>query len=113
MPRQHPLRAIRKLVNEALGALDGDFEALYTGFGRALIAPEKLMRALLVQAFFSKRFERRLMERLEFDLLFRWFWVWGSTMPSGIIPSSPRTGTGFWRATLPPNSLSVWWCCRA
>lgn len=73
VPRQHPLRAIRELVNEALAALDGDFAALYTGFGRPSIAPEKLLRALLLQAFYSIRSERQLMERLEFDLLFRWF----------------------------------------
>jgi transposase len=73
VPRQHPLRAIRELVNEALGALDGEFAALYTGFGRPSIAPEKLLRALLLQAIFSIRSERQLMERLEFDLLFRWF----------------------------------------
>jgi len=73
VPRQHPLRAIRELVNEALGALDGEFSALYTGFGRPSIAPEKLLRALLLQAVYSIRSERQLMERLEFDLLFRWF----------------------------------------
>ncbi|MFN8949022.1 MAG: transposase, partial [Alphaproteobacteria bacterium] len=73
VPRQHPLRAIRELVNEALGALDGAFSALYTGSGRPSIAPEKLLRALLLQAIYSIRSERQLMERLEFDLLFRWF----------------------------------------
>ncbi len=71
--RDHPLRTIRALVNEALGALAGDFAALYSGFGRPSIAPEKLLRAMLLQAFYSIRSERQLMERLEFDLLFRWF----------------------------------------
>jgi transposase len=60
-------------VNEALGALDGEFAALYTGFGRPSIAPEKLLRAPLLQAVYSIRSERQLMERLEFDLLLRWF----------------------------------------
>jgi transposase len=73
VPKKHPLRAIRELVNEALAVLDGEFAALYTGFGRPSIAPEKLLRALLLQAFYSIRSERQLMERLEFDLLFRWF----------------------------------------
>jgi transposase len=73
VPKQHPLRAIRELVNEALAALDGEFSELYTSFGRPSIAPEKLLRALLLQAFYSIRSERQLMERLEFDLLFRWF----------------------------------------
>lgn len=69
----HPLRVIRRLVNEALAALEGEFAALYSGLGRPSIAPEKLLRAMLLQAFFSIRSERQLMERLEFDLLFRWF----------------------------------------
>jgi transposase len=71
--RDHPLRAICILVNEALGALARDFAALYSGTGRPSIAPEKLLRAMLLQAFYSIRSERQLMERLEFDLLFRWF----------------------------------------
>ena len=70
--RDHPLRVIRVLVNEALVALAGDFAALYSGMGRALIPPEKLLRAMLLQAFYSIRSERPLMERLEFGLLFRW-----------------------------------------
>jgi transposase len=73
VPKGHPLRPIRLIVNEALGALNADFAALYTAMGRPSIAPEKLLRALLLQAFYSIRSERQLMERLEFDLLFRWF----------------------------------------
>ena len=69
----HPLRAIRGLVNEALVALEQEFAALYAPIGRPSIAPEKLLRAMLLQAFYSIRSERQLMERLEFDLLFRWF----------------------------------------
>jgi transposase len=69
----HPLRAIRGLTNTALEALSGDFAALYSGLGRPSIAPEMLLRAMLLQAFYSVRSERQLMERLEFDLLFRWF----------------------------------------
>ena len=70
----HPLRAIRSIVNEALDALTGEFEALYApGAGRPSIPPEMLLRAMLLQAFYTIRSERQLMERLEFDLLFRWF----------------------------------------
>jgi transposase len=69
----HPLRAIRAVVNEALSALERDFAALYAPIGRPSIAPEKLLRAMLLQAFYSIRSERQLMERLEYDLLFRWF----------------------------------------
>lgn len=71
--RDHPLRAIRLIVNEALAALEGEFAALYSPIGRPSIAPEKLLRAMLLQAFYSIRSERLLMERLEYDLLFRWF----------------------------------------
>ena len=69
----HPLRAIREVVGTALSALSGDFAGLYSGMGRPSIAPEMLLRAMLLQAFYSIRSERQLMERLEFDLLFRWF----------------------------------------
>src|ERR1700761_2723217 len=69
----HPLRAIRRLVNETLVALEQEFAALYAPIGRPSIPPEKLLRAMLLQAFYSIRSERQLMERLEFDLLFRWF----------------------------------------
>jgi transposase len=69
----HPLRTIRVIVNEALGGLSGEFSALYARTGRPSIPPEKLLRAMLLQAFYSIRSERQLVERLEFDLLFRWF----------------------------------------
>jgi transposase len=69
----HPLRVIREVVSAALAALSGDFAGLYSGMGRPSIPPEMLLRAMLLQAFYSIRSERQLMERLEFDLLFRWF----------------------------------------
>jgi transposase len=69
----HPLRTIREIANAALNDLSRAFAALYTDFGRPSIAPEKLLRAMLLQAFYGIRSERQLMERLEFDLLFRWF----------------------------------------
>ena len=62
-----------RIVNQALSTLSGEFSALYSRSGRPSIAPEKLLRAMLLQAFYSIRSERQLMERLEFDLLFRWF----------------------------------------
>jgi len=64
---------IRVIVNEALTALEREFAPLYARVGRPSIAPEKLLRAMFLQAFYSIRSERQLMERLEFDLLFRWF----------------------------------------
>jgi len=73
VPLDHPLRPIRKIVDEALGALSAEFEKLYARFGRPSIAPEKLLRALLLQAFYSVRSERQLIEQLGYNLLFRWF----------------------------------------
>jgi len=73
IPAAHPLRAIRALVNEVLGALDGDFTELYAESGRPSIAPERLLRALLLQAFYTIRSERQLMEQIDYNLLYRWF----------------------------------------
>ncbi len=71
--RDHPLRAIQTIVNDALSTLEREFAGLYSPIGRPSIPPEKLLRAMLLQAFYSIRSERLLMERLEYDLLFRWF----------------------------------------
>src|SRR5258708_30630080 len=69
----HPLRVIRQIANAALKALSGEFAKLYSPIGRESIPPERLMRALLLQAFYSIRSERQLVERIDYDLLFRWF----------------------------------------
>jgi transposase len=69
----HPLRAIRETANAALDAVSAEFSRLYSPVGRPSIAPEMLLRALLLQAFYSIRSERQLVERLEYDVLFRWF----------------------------------------
>jgi transposase len=73
VPAGHPLRAIRAIVDEALEALSPAFDRLYSRIGRPSIPPEKLLRALLLQAFYSVRSERQLMEQLDYNLLFRWF----------------------------------------
>lgn len=73
VPAEHPLRAIRSLTDAALGELSGCFASLYSALGRPSIAPEKLLRALLLQILFSVRSERLLMEQLAYNLLFRWF----------------------------------------
>ena len=69
----HPLRAMRRLTNAALAELDASFPALYEDIGRSSIPPERLLRAVLLQLLYSIRSERQLVERLEFDMLFRWF----------------------------------------
>ena len=73
VPVNHPLRAIRKLANTALQRMSALFDTLYADTGRTSIAPEKLMRAQLLQMLDSLRSERMLMEQLGYNLLFRWF----------------------------------------
>lgn len=73
VPREHPLRMVRRMTDEALRELSHEFASLYSPLGRRSIAPEKLLRALLLQVFFSVRSERLLMEQLNYNLLFRWF----------------------------------------
>lgn len=73
VPADHPLRPIRLLVNEALVRLNGLFNTIYADSGRASIPPEKLLRAMLIQVFFSVRSERQLMEQVRYNLLYRWF----------------------------------------
>jgi transposase len=73
VPAKHPLRVIKSIVDEVLLSLDGEFAKLYEGTGRQSIAPERLLRASLLQAFYSVRSERQLMEQIDYNLLFRWF----------------------------------------
>src|ERR1043166_567617 len=98
VPARHPLRAIRLIVNEALADIGPELEALYSRIGRPSIAPEKLLRALLLQLFHGIRSERQMMERLDFDLSFRWFVglgiddpVWDASTFSGPRPP-PHSG---------------------
>jgi transposase len=73
IPARHPLRLIREIVNAALASLDGVFDRLYAAEGRPSIAPERLLRAALIQILFTVRSERQLMEQMQYNLLFRWF----------------------------------------
>jgi len=73
IPKDHPLRAIRSMVDVALRNMGPQFEAMYAKVGRPSIAPEKLLRALLLQVLYTVRSERMLMEQLDYNLLFRWF----------------------------------------
>jgi transposase len=73
VPRAHPLRTVKKLVDGILRELSPRFDAMYARVGRPSIPPEQLMRALLLQIFYSVRSERLLMEQLDYNLLFRWF----------------------------------------
>jgi transposase len=93
VPQDHPLRMIQVLVNEALGRLNGLFNIIYAGTGRESIAPEKLMRALLPQVFYSIRSERQLMEQMRYNLLFRGFVGLSLDDGCGTTRSSRRTAT--------------------
>jgi transposase len=73
VPQDHPLREIRRLTDVVLGSLSAAFDELYSASGRPSIAPEYVLRALLLQAFYSVRSERQLVEQLDYNLLFRWF----------------------------------------
>jgi transposase len=73
VPADHPLRPLRTMVDGAMAELSAEFAKLYSPVGRPSIAPEKLLRALLLQVLYSVRSERLLMEQLDYNLLFRWF----------------------------------------
>ena len=73
VPPDHPLRAIRRITDRALERLSPQFGSLYVKFGRPSIPPEKLLRALLLQALYTIRSERQLIEQIDYNLLFRWF----------------------------------------
>ena len=73
VPQGHPLRAVRELTDKVLRRLDAEFDALYADSGRPSIAPEYILRALLLQVFYSVRSERLLVEQIDYNLLFRWF----------------------------------------
>src|SRR5881275_2602084 len=73
VPQEHPLRVIREIVDAVLKELSPEFARLYAANGRPSIAPEKLLRALLLQVLYTVRSERLLMEQLDYNLLFRWF----------------------------------------
>src|SRR5205823_5354913 len=73
IPKEHPLRVIRALVDDVLGSMSREFDRLYATMGRPSIPPERLLRAQLLQIFYSIRSERLLMEQLDYNLLFRWF----------------------------------------
>ena len=108
VPAKHPLRLVRGVVNEVLAALDSDFSKAYAQGGRPSIAPERLLRALLLQAFYTIRSERQLMEQIDYNLLYRWFVGLGVSSRCGCRRSSRRIAIGClrwtWRGSSWPNS---------
>ena len=104
VPADHPLRAVRRITDRALERLSPRFGTLYVKFGRPSIAPEKLLRALLLQAIYSIRSERQLMEQLDYNILFGGSWVWGWTMRCGRPRPSRRIAIACLTATSPAPS---------
>lgn len=103
VPVNHPLRAIRKLANTALQRMSALFDTLYADTGRTSIAPEKLMRAQLLQLLYSLRSERMLMEQLGYNLLFAGSSAWPLTTRCGITRCSRRTVTASMLRPWPPS----------
>jgi Transposase domain (DUF772) len=111
---------IREVANTALKALGGEFAALYSPIGRGSIPPERLMRALLLQAFYSIRSERQLVERIEYDLLFRWFVGLGIEDPVWDATSFTKNRDRLLEGEVAQKFLAAVWpsrrssaCCRA
>jgi transposase len=73
IPEDHPIRRIRKVIDEVLAGLDGEFEAMYSRIGRPSVPPEQLLKSTVLMALYSMRSERAFCERLNYDLLFKWF----------------------------------------
>ena len=106
----HPLRAIREMVDVVLGHLSRRFDAMYAKVGRPSIAQEKLLRAQLLQMLYSIRSERLLMEEMDYNLLFRWFVglnaddpVWDATT------FTKKTATACWKPISPKDFWRWWW----
>ena len=104
--QNHPLRLIRRIVNEVLSGLDGEFAKLYAEDGRPSIAPERLLRALLLQAFYTIRSERQLMEQLHYNLLYRWFVGLGVDDPVWVPTVFSKNRDRLLRAEVARKSLS-------
>ena len=109
VPAEHPLRPVRRLVDRVLARLNGRFEQMYAASGRPSIAPEKLLRALLLQILYSVRSERQLMEQLDYNLLFRWFV--GMNMDEEVwVPTVfTRIATACWRGMWPRDFSTKCW----
>ena len=93
IPASHPLRGVRKLVDAVLAEMSKEFDGMYAKVGRPSIPPERLLRALLLQVFYSVRSERMLMEQLDYNLLFRWF-VGSGDRRAGVEPRGVQQEPG-------------------
>ena len=109
VPKDHPLRAIRELVDAALKEMSPVFQRLYSRIGRPSIPPEKLIRASVMQMLYTIRSERQLMEQLDYNILYRWFVGLGWMTACGIRRCTPRTVRGFCAArSTRASSMPSW-----
>jgi len=104
VPKDHPLRAIRRITDRALERLSPQFDTLHVHFGRPSVPPKKLLPALVLQALFTIRSERQLMEQLDSNLLFRRSLDSASTIRCGRPRPSPKLATACSTATSRPPS---------
>jgi transposase len=110
VPADHPLRAIRALTDGVLQSLDGEFDKRYKATGRSSVAPEYVLRALLLQAFYSIRSERQLVEQIDDNLRFRWFVGLGmdDAVWNHAVFSKNRGGSGKLDSGLSGGSVRLW-----
>lgn len=94
VPNDHPIRRIKVIVDRALAELDADFAVMYSRVGRPSIAPERLLKASLLIALYTVRSERQFCERLQYDMLFKWFLDMNIGDPAFDPTTSARTGIG-------------------
>ena len=94
IPKDHPIRRIRVVVDAVLAEMDGEFDAMYSRIGRPSVPPEQLLKATILMALYTVRSERAFCERLNYDLLFKWFLDLAIDASPSTRPRSPRTATG-------------------
>ena len=106
VPKSHPLRPLKKMVDEALKSMDEQFRKMYSTIGRPSIPPERLLKALLLQILYSIRSERALIEHLDYNILFRWFIGIGLDDPVWTHSTFSKTVTDSSTRILPLHSLT-------
>jgi hypothetical protein len=109
VPQDHPIRRIRAITDRALKELSPVFKRMYSGIGRPSVAPERLLKASILMALYSIRSERQFCERLQYDLLFKWFLNMNIAARPSIMPASRRTGSGSSSTTSLSSSSRRWW----
>ena len=108
VPRDHPLRRIKKLADAALAELSPIFDEMYSAVGRPSIPPERLLKSLLLMALYTVRSERLFCEQLDYNLLFRWFLDMDMDEPSFDLDASRATASGCSSTTWRASSSGAW-----